>query len=261
MELGDLKYHGKTWAEVGKGDLINRAPFGTSIVGNMTNSFISNLMRSGFNSDRIKFMSASKNIMRRYLMGLASRQIYNLIGKESARDKELKARFDVIDKAIAEKKTLLGDSNRLIIKDGKMVSDSSMQELRNKYSNEIIKGVLEIAVPDDIPTAIRDINPNAQSIGYFSDALATITTSTNKNIVLNTVQGRNTSRKEFISDGDIKITVNGQIHSEKDEYPTDKVANFIALMQYSGILNVNHFVLNLYNVTGILIPDSPLPAN
>lgn len=76
------------------------------------------------------------------------------------------------------------------------------------------------------------------------------------NLVLTRVQGRDYSRKELVSGGDLNFTVNGQITSNyPDIYPYAEVSKFIELMQYKGIIRVYNLLFQQLHVTQILIKD------
>ena len=96
---------------------------------------------------------------------------------------------------------------------------------------------------------------------YFCDLSPEINQSTSKNILLTKVQGRDCTRKELISGGDVHFTVKGSINSNKDgEYPENDVKKFIQIMQHNGIIKVNHLLFRQFNVTNIIIQDFKLEA-
>lgn len=86
------------------------------------------------------------------------------------------------------------------------------------------------------------------------DTTALVTINSDKNFISTRVQGRDYSRKELVSNGDIKFSVTGQITSGKpDIYPTEEVAKFIKLMQYKGIIKVNNQILDQFGIDHIVI--------
>jgi len=88
------------------------------------------------------------------------------------------------------------------------------------------------------------------------DTTALITINSDKNIVVSRVQGRDYSRKELVSNGDIKFSVSGQITSGKpDVYPAKEIKKFIKIMQYKGIIKVNNEVLDQFGIEHIVITD------
>lgn len=88
------------------------------------------------------------------------------------------------------------------------------------------------------------------------DTTALITINSDKNMAITRVQGRDYSRKELISNGDIKFSVTGQITSGKpDVYPAKEIKKFIKAMQYKGIVKINNQVLDQFGITHIVITD------
>ena len=94
---------------------------------------------------------------------------------------------------------------------------------------------------------------------FFCDLSPEVNQSTTKNILLTKVQGRDYTRKELVSGGDIHFTVKGQINSNMDGvYPENDVKKFIKIMQYNGIVKVNHLLFNQFEVSNIIIQDFKL---
>ena len=95
----------------------------------------------------------------------------------------------------------------------------------------------------------------------FIDLGAKISANSSKNIVLTQVQGRDFTRKELVSGGDITFSVSGKIVSnEIDVYPDGDVKKFIEIMQHGGIVKVNQTTFQQFNVKQILIKDFSLGA-
>lgn len=88
------------------------------------------------------------------------------------------------------------------------------------------------------------------------DTTAMITINSDKNLIATRVTGRDYSRKELVSNGDIKFTVSGQITSGKpDIYPAEEMQKFYKVMQYKGIVQVNNMVLDMLGITHIVIEN------
>lgn len=88
------------------------------------------------------------------------------------------------------------------------------------------------------------------------DTTALVTISSDKNIVVSKIQGRDFSRKELVSNGDIKFSVSGQINSGiPDIYPAEEMKKFYRVMQYKGIVRVNNQVLGQLGIEHIVITD------
>lgn len=118
-----------------------------------------------------------------------------------------------------------GDTD-ILVEDVKIVGD---KQVKDSYTTKTI--------------CFIDINPD-------------VAIQSSKNIVMTTVQGRNYTRKELVSGGDLNFTVTGEIVSnEEGVYPENDVKKFIQIMQYGGVVNVNHFQFKQFNVDKIIIKD------
>lgn len=96
----------------------------------------------------------------------------------------------------------------------------------------------------------------------FLDLGAIVQAQSANNVILTKVQGRDCSRKEFISGGDVNFTVTGKISSNyPDVYPYSDVSKFITLMQYKGVIQVYNILFHQFGVTQILIKDFQMGQN
>ena len=93
----------------------------------------------------------------------------------------------------------------------------------------------------------------------WSDATSMINFQSNKNTIITQVVGRDYSRKELASNGDIKFSVSGHILSGMAEvFPTDQVQKFLQVMQYKGLVEINNILLDQFKIEKILILDYTL---
>ncbi len=102
-----------------------------------------------------------------------------------------------------------------------------------------------------------------ESVEGLEDLLfdsAFVEISRQRNIVVTNVQGRDTSVKEFINNGDFTISVSGIIAQKKMGYPKDQVKLFHQYMSYKGSISVVHEVLKMLGIDEIVITDYSLPA-
>lgn len=90
------------------------------------------------------------------------------------------------------------------------------------------------------------------------DLLAQVTSSSSKNLVQTKVQGRDFTRKELISGGDIVFNISGKLVGKIGQYPTDAVRKLIQLSQYKGVVKVNNFIFDQYNVREVIITSMNL---
>lgn len=93
------------------------------------------------------------------------------------------------------------------------------------------------------------------------DTTALVDVSSDKNLISTRVAGRDYSRKELVSNGDIKFKVSGQITSGKsDIYPTEEMQKFYKVMQYKGIIRINNIILDQLGITHIVIENFNVTA-
>lgn len=144
----------------------------------------------------------------------------------------------------------------------KLISDQQVIGKEKKYTdpivNRIVHDYLELDVDpngsyyDSIDKTIKaNSNYKAQR---FVDLQPEIQVSTKNNIVLTTVQGRDFTRKEFISGGDFEISINGKITSKyPDVYPEGEVSKFLKLMQFKGVINCDNTILRQFNIKQVIV--------
>ena len=100
------------------------------------------------------------------------------------------------------------------------------------------------------------INSYTTKTIFFADLAPRVNLDSQKNLIMTQVQGRDYSRKELVSGGDLKFSVSGNIvYDEPDIYPENDVKKFIQIMQYGGVINVNHRLFRMNNVKAIIIDD------
>lgn len=106
-------------------------------------------------------------------------------------------------------------------------------------------------------SVLNNIGESDTLVWYDTTALVTI--NSDKNIITTRVTGRDYSRKELVSNGDIKFSVSGQITSGRpDVYPAEEVKKFIKVMQYKGIVKINNQMLDQFGISHIVITDFSL---
>lgn len=106
-------------------------------------------------------------------------------------------------------------------------------------------------------TVTNNIGDSDTLVWYDTTALITI--NSDKNLITTRVTGRDYSRKELVSNGDIKFSVSGQITSGRpDVYPSEEIKKFIKVMQYKGIVKINNQMLDQFGISHIVITDFSL---
>lgn len=105
-------------------------------------------------------------------------------------------------------------------------------------------------------TATATSNEVTTKTLVWYDTTALITVNSDKNLIATRVQGRDYSRKELVSNGDIRFSVSGQITSGRpDIYPTEEIKKFIKCMQYKGIVRINNQILDQFGISHIVIEN------
>lgn len=94
------------------------------------------------------------------------------------------------------------------------------------------------------------------------DTTALINLSSDKNLILTQVAGRDYSRKELVSNGDLNFSVSGHITSRMpDIYPSSEVQKLRQILQYKGIIEVNNEFLDQWGVTKIVVKSFNFPSS
>ena len=93
------------------------------------------------------------------------------------------------------------------------------------------------------------------------DTTALVNVSSERNVLLTKVQGRDYTRKELVGNGDVRFSVSGHICSNMpDVYPKEEVQKFIQLMNYKGVVEVNNHVVNQFGIKKLVILNFNLPS-
>ena len=138
---------------------------------------------------------------------------------------------------------------------------------KDKYGSAV-KEALMLYYKDEATHTVKDVvyqTGTSKETTYSTDVVCHIdlapqvSVSSSKNIVMTQVQGRDYTRKELVSGGDLQFSISGNIVSdEMGVYPTDAVKKFVQIMEYNGILNVNFMMFEPFNVTRIIVKDYSL---
>lgn len=214
-----------------------------------------------------RYKSVLVHIAKQLLMSELEGQIKQIVPKYK---KHLysKLRDTVLQQQEKRRVTLIKNQEKQSEKWGQITAEGGhIIVAKNKYG-DVIKESLILYYDAEEPHQVEDIkyvNGKATKETYTSktvchiDLLPQISMNSTKNIVMTPVQGRDYTRKELVSGGDLQFTINGSIVSEENGiYPADTVKKFIQMMQYNGILNVNHMMLDQMNVTRVIVKDYSL---
>lgn len=213
---------------------------------------------SEFGDGSVHYFSKDTKILKRALIQRTHQMVYGALRsyprflkyrEQKERDKYLQTRSQT---SIANK---AGQYCQLIKEQQAVAAKKSYTDA---IVGRIVHDYLELSISGGgnyFDTKTRKIEANtAYGLVTFVDLQPEVQVSSRNNIILTTVQGRDYTRKEFVSGGDLEITVNGKITSKyPDVYPEAEVAKFLKLMQYKGVLDCDNTILRQFKVTRLII--------
>ena len=108
----------------------------------------------------------------------------------------------------------------------------------------------------------------AEGFGLVIPAVI-IEVTQSKNIITTAIQGRNSTVKEFISDGDFSITMTGVIIGRNEEgevkdignvFPADDVKKLITILKVPDVLTLTSAFLNdIFGINEVVVTDYSIP--
>lgn len=210
------------------------------------------------NDGQVRYFSKRHDLLKRALVQTVSQTAYGLLRsyprylnywEQRVRDKYLETKSQ---SSLANK---TGQYYQLI-KDQKAVA--VQKNYRDSIVGRPVADYLELSIPPEgnyYDNKACKLQPN-QSYGLLSyvDLQPSVQVSSKNNIVLTTVQGRDYTRKEYVSQGDLEISINGKITSKyPDVYPEAEVSKFLKLTQFKGVLGCDQTILRQFNITQLII--------
>ena len=164
---------------------------------------------------------------------------------------------------------------RVQVQPKQLLGAFGLQHLKSKFygfsvddngSNKEVVGVSDFGTAifsniDFLPGSYTNLE--GQKIEFAGLTVNTVLFSVNqsKNIVKTEIQGRNGTVKEYISDGDYDITIQGLLVSkEHDIYPEDEVKKLVEILKVQRSLEVACPYLNdRFDITDIVVETYSLP--
>ena len=194
----------------------------------------------------------------------AIREVNQIYPRYLARKQE-EGRREILANQKANQAILI--ENQQIMKEdgfGKL-EDGTNAILALDAQGDLVQEAMFLSYTGDSPVDVQQFPKNrsdgARSIFqtnlvYHIDLAPQISLSSQKNLILTQVQGRDYSRKELVGGGDLTFSVDGNIMCHQPGvYPTADVQRFIMNMQYGGILDVHHFQFAQLGVKRIIIKE------
>ncbi len=133
-----------------------------------------------------------------------------------------------------------------------LIEDSEVSDLPVKDSK-----IFNQPVYSDITfhsNSYVDQNNNTVTFQELQIDLVVLSVMNTKNIIETTLQGRNGTVKEYISDGDYQIKIDGMLYGKgMNNYPQDEVQKLINICLAPQSINVTSSFLKLFNVEDIVI--------
>jgi hypothetical protein len=214
-----------------------------------------------------RYQSVAVHIAKQLLMSELEGQVHKLFPKfqkhmdQQMRDVVLKQQDTNRAQLIKNQESPMTNWGRINAEGGHTIV------AKDKYGNFVPESLM-IYYDDEQAHVVDDVQIVAgvqKSVSYSTktichiDLSPQISMNSSKNIVMTQVQGRDYTRKELVSGGDLQFTINGNIVSdEQGVYPSDAVKKFVKMMQYNGILNINYMMLEQFNVNRIIVKDYSL---
>lgn len=253
---------------IGKSVLLSGGIIGNGSLG----SYISDAARRGlgmglaeFQDGAVHYFSKDKEILKRAVIQTASQLAYGALRsyprflqywEQKERDKYLQTKSQT---SIANK---TGQYYQLI-------SEQQAVARKKNYADSIVGRVvqdyLELAISEEgnyFDTKSGKVERNSNyGLVTFVDLQPMVQVNSKNNIVMTQVQGRDYTRKEYVSGGDLEISINGKITSKyADVYPEAEVSKFLKLMQFKGVLDCDNTVLRQFHIDKLIVLSYSLLA-
>lgn len=214
---------------------------------------------SQFEDGQVHYLSKDKEILKRALIQTTSQLAYGALRsyprflkywEQKERDKYLKTQSQ---SSIANKS---GQYYQLIKEQQAQAEVKSYTD--SIVGKNIVADYLELSITTGSsyydPKSNKIIMGEQYGIVKFVDLQPMVQVSSKNNIVQTTVQGRDYSRKEFVSGGDLEITINGKITSKyPDVYPESEVSKFLKLMQFKGVIDCDNTILRQFKISKLIV--------
>lgn len=213
---------------------------------------------SEFQDGSVKYFSKDKQILKRAAVQTASQLAYGMLRsypryikywEQVERDKYLK------NKSQTSRANVNGQYRQLIDQQQALAEE---KKYADTIVGEIVKDYLELEIPGEgtyFDYQSGKVEPNSKyGLVKFADLQPVVQVSSKNNVLLTTVQGRDYTRKELVSGGDLEISINGKITSKyPDVYPEAEVSKFLKLMQYRGVINCDNTILRQFKITRLIV--------
>lgn len=143
----------------------------------------------------------------------------------------------------------------------RLIENQQAVARQKNYTDTIVGNVVMDYL--ELGAAVTEtVGGKAGSRVEFVDLGPRVQVSSKNNIVLTTVQGRDYTRKEFVSGGDYEISIEGRITSKyPDVYPEAEVSKFLSLMRHKGVIECCNTILRQFKITRLVVLSYSLGAS
>ena len=221
---------------------------------------------SQFTDGQVQYFSKDRQILKRALVQTTSQLAYGMLRsyprylkywEQKERDKYLQTMSQ----------TSIANKTRQYYR---LISEQQAVAKKKNYSDtvagNIVPDYLELSISAEgmyFDTGTNKIETNSKyGLVTFADLQPQVQVSSKNNIVLTTVQGRDYTRKEFISGGDLEVNISGKITSKyPDVYPEAEVSKFLKLMQYKGVIECDNTILRQFRIEKLIVLNYSFPAS
>jgi len=115
-------------------------------------------------------------------------------------------------------------------------------------------------LPVFAPLIFEPLIKNGLNLPPLRIDAVTVSLNRSKNIVKESVEGKDISIKEHISNGDFSISIDGMIAGEGAEYPKSKLFLLKQFLNAPYSLKVTHAILNRFGIYELVIDSYSIPS-
>lgn len=221
---------------------------------------------SQFQDGQVHYFSKNKEILKRAAIQTVSQLAYGTLRSYPRYLKYLEQKQ--IDKYLQNKSqtSIANKSGQYYKLIGEQKAVAQKKNYTDSIVGHVVKDFLELKISEEgiyFDSLTGKVEPNSKyGLISFVDLQPQIQISSKNNILLTTVQGRDHSRKELVSGGDLEINISGKITSKYPEvYPESEVSKFIKVVQYKGVIDCDNTILRQFNISKFIILNYTFPSS
>jgi hypothetical protein len=156
-------------------------------------------------------------------------------------------------------------SKELIIKThGLKYGKSEFYNLsQNEYDKSLSQSYLGTPVFSNLIIEGGSYESGGRTISYEGIVIDTVLfeISQVKNIVKTSIEGRDGTVKEYISDGDYDVKIKGALVSKSNQYPKQEMDVLVQILKAKTALNVTSDFLRIFSIHSLVIESYAVPQS